>query len=313
MSEKVDTSGGPYFDLQVNGYAGVDFNGDEWTDAELLACCDRLRADGNTGILATVITDSLDVMCRRLNRIVAARKAHDEVASLVHGIHIEGPFLNETPGYIGAHPQRAACSANLDGMKRLLEAAGGLTCIVTLAPERDPDFTVTRYLAEHKITVAAGHCNPTLEQLDEAIDAGLRMFTHVGNGCPLDQHRHDNIVQRVLSRADDLWLGFIADGVHVPYFALGNYLRCAGLDRCFVVTDAISAAGQGVGTFQLGGQTVVVDESLATWAEDRSHLMGSAGTMPRTSRNLSTELGLDSSAVRKLTWTNPRRAIGLAE
>ena len=78
-------------------------------------------------------------------------------------------------------------------------------------------------LADQGICVAGGHCNPTLDQLDAAIDAGLSAFTHLGNGCPKGQDRHDNIIQRVLSRSDKLWVCFIADGVHVPWSALGNY------------------------------------------------------------------------------------------
>ena len=42
------------------------------------------------------------------------------------------------------------------------------------------------------------------------MDAGLTMFTHLGNGCPLQMHRHDNIIQRVLSVSSQLWIGFIA-------------------------------------------------------------------------------------------------------
>ena len=156
----------------------------------------------------------------------------------------------------------------------------------------------------------AGHCDPNLDQLKAAIDAGLTMFTHLGNGCPLQLHRHDNIIQRALSLSSQLWIGFIADGVHVPFVALGNYLRAAGYDRCFVVTDAISAAGLGPGEFQLGDQTVVVDDQLATWSPDRSHLMGSAGTMPRSAENLRRALGLDESRVEQLTSRNPRWAIG---
>jgi N-acetylglucosamine-6-phosphate deacetylase len=135
------------------------------------------------------------------------------------------------------------------------------------------------------------------------------MFTHLGNGCPLQLHRHDNVIQRVLSMSQSLWIGFIADGVHVPFTALGNYLRTATIDRCFVVSDAISAAGLGPGEFKLGDQSVVVDEHLATWSADRSHLMGSAGTMDRAAMNLRTSLGLSENDVQQLTWLNPHNAI----
>ncbi len=301
----------PYFDLQVNGYAGVDFNGDAIIDDELVRVCERLRAEGVEGILATVITDQLDLMCQRIGKIAQLRSQIPEVAEMIRGFHIEGPFLNEQPGYIGAHPLAAACPADIEKTKRLLDAADGATRIVTLAPERDPQLSVTRFLADQEVVVSAGHCDPTLDELRAAIDAGLTMFTHLGNACPLNLHRHDNIVQRVLSLAKQLWIGFIADDVHVPFVALGNYLRCAGYDRCFIVTDAISAAGLGPGEFQLGDQLVVVDEQLATWAPDRSHLMGSAGTMPRSAENLRQKLGLSDSIIEQLTFQNPKQAIGM--
>lgn len=305
---KMKTESG-FFDLQVNGFAGADFNGDD-LDAELLgATCERLHNDGVAGILATVITDSLEAMSRRLARIVELRNADENVAAMIRGFHIEGPFLNEQPGYIGAHPVEHAQPANLDAMNRLLDAAGGLVRIVTLAPERDPDFAVTRSLSKAGVCVSAGHCDPDLDTLRAAIDAGLTMFTHLGNACPLMLHRHDNIIQRVLSLSEHLWIGLIADGVHVPFATLKNFIRLIGTDRCFVVSDAISAAGLGPGTFTLGNQTVVVDESLATWSEDRSHLMGSAGTMVRSAENLKQSLGFDSEVVDLLTSTNPQRAI----
>ncbi len=299
-----------FFDLQVNGYAGVDFNSLETTPEDISRACERLRQDGVEAILATVITDELDAMCAKLRRLSEAIERDEAVAGMIHGFHMEGPFLNEQPGYIGAHPVEAACPADMVKMSRLLEAAAGRTRIVTLAPERDPGLHVTRMLADQRIVVSAGHCNPSRDMLYEAIDAGLSMFTHLGNGCPLQLHRHDNIIQRVLSLRDHLWIGLIADGVHIPWFALGNYLRSAGLDRCFVVTDAISAAGLGPGRYRLGGQQVVVDRSLATWAPDRSHLMGSAGTMVNSAEQLRRQLGLDDQQVAKLTDTNPRAALG---
>ncbi|MCA9214206.1 MAG: N-acetylglucosamine-6-phosphate deacetylase [Planctomycetales bacterium] len=300
-----------FVDLQVNGYGGIDFNSDNVTADDFRVACSSLVKDGIECVLATIITDSLPAMERRLSAIVHARDADGDVRRVLTGIHIEGPFLNETAGYIGAHPHEHALPASDDAMQRLLDAAGGLTRIVTLAPERDEKQRVTRKLSDSGIVVSAGHCNPTLDELDAAIDAGLSMFTHLGNGCPLQQHRHDNIVQRVLSRSSNLMIGFIADGVHVPLFALQNYIKCAGFDRCFVVTDAISAAGQGPGEYQLAGQTVVVDEQLATWTADKSHLVGSASTMPHLVANLQS-MQFDSIQIEALTRTNPLKAIGQA-
>jgi N-acetylglucosamine-6-phosphate deacetylase len=301
-----------YIDLQVNGYADVDFNADELSAERAAAVCRRLRDDGVEHILATVITADLDVMCRRLANIVRIREADSVIAGMIQGIHIEGPFLNETAGFIGTHPRAAARPAEVNAMQRLLDAAGGLTRIVTLAPERDPGSRVTKLLSQQNIRVSAGHCDATLDELRASIDAGLSLFTHLGNGCPALLPRHDNIIQRVLSQAEHLHIGFIADGVHVPFFALENYLECCGFDRAFVVTDAIRGAGQGPGEYSIGDQRVVVDENLATWSADRTHLMGSAGTMRRSEENLRVALGLSEQEIKTLLCDNPRKILGLS-
>jgi N-acetylglucosamine-6-phosphate deacetylase len=136
------------------------------------------------------------------------------------------------------------------------------------------------------------------------------MFTHLGNGCPAEMPRHDNIIQRVLSIADQLRIGFIADGVHIPLFALKNYLTLAGLSNCFVVSDAMSAAGLGPGIYRLGRNEVAVGEDSAARSPDGSHLMGSAVTMMRSAALLS-QIGFSSQQVRELTSVNPAKAIGL--
>jgi N-acetylglucosamine-6-phosphate deacetylase len=300
-----------YVDLQVNGYADIDFNADELSAERVAVVCQQLREEEVVGILATVITANLDAMCRRLANICRVRDADSAIAAMIWGIHIEGPFLNEQPGYIGAHPAEAAKPADVDSMKRLLDAAGGLTRIVTLAPECDANSRVTKYLADLGIRISAGHCNPSLDELRASIDAGLSLFTHLGNGCPGMLPRHDNIIQRALSLSDHLMFGFIADGVHVPFVALCNYLKCCGIDRAFVVTDAICGAGLGPGEYTIGDQRVVVDENLATWSADHSHLMGSAGTMRRSEENLRRNLGLGDQDIGQLLVENPRRILGL--
>jgi len=299
-----------FVDLQVNGYAEVDFNADRLVTEDVAAVCRRLQDDGVAGILATVITADMDAMCRRLANIHRACDADESISDVIWGIHIEGPFLNEQPGYIGAHPAVHARPADVESMKRLLEAAGGMTRYVTLAPERDEGCHVTRYLAEQEIRVSAGHCNSSLDDLWRAIDAGLSLFTHLGNGCPAMLPRHDNIIQRALSLSDQLYIGFIADGVHVPFPALKNYLRCCGCERAFVVTDAIRGAGLGPGEYTVGDQRVLIDENLATWSADRSHLVGSAGTMPRSAENLENALGLDERQIQLLMVENPQLIAG---
>ncbi len=300
----------PYFDLQVNGYGGIDFNQDDLSAGDLHRACEALANDGVEGILATIITESLEKMSARLRRIVELRKQDPLIQRMIVGLHVEGPFINELDGYRGAHPADAVRPASIDDMQRLVDAGGGLVRLVTLAPERDAGFKVTRWLADRAIVVAAGHCNPQLAELRAAIDAGLSMFTHLGNGCPMQMHRHDNIVQRVLSVADRLWITFIADGAHIPLFALSNYLRHVGPERAIIVTDAIAPAGLGPGEYTLGRWRLKIGDDLVARSPDGSHLVGAAMSMPQVTNNLR-EIGLDETTIDRLTNVNPRRAMNL--
>lgn len=298
-------------DLQVNGYAGTDFNGDSLTAEALHHACVCLLEDGCDQILATFITDQIPTLERRISTLVKLREEDSLAKQVIAGIHIEGPFTNPEKGYVGAHPPAAVKPANLEDAKRLLDAAGGLTKIVTLAPEKDERFHVTEFLSNNGVTVSAGHCNPSLEVLRAATEHGLTMFTHVGNGCPMQMHRHDNIIQRALALRDQLWLCFIPDGVHIEFFALQNYLRCAGLEKTIFVTDAISAARLGPGRFTLAGWDILIGEDLVARSPDGSHFVGSTVTIPRILSNGQQNLGLSKADLKLLLDTNPRKAVGL--
>jgi len=297
------------FDIQVNGYCGADFCSGKLTIQQCHRACEELASDGVDGILATVITDTVDALCGKLSKLAAFREADPVIARMIAGFHIEGPFLNLN--CVGAHPPECVRPANVDDMQRLLDAAQGHTRLVTLAPENDPGLATTRFLASQGIAVSAGHCDPTLDELREAIDAGLSMVTHLGNGCAMNLPRHDNIIQRALSLSDRLWVCYIPDGVHIPFFALKNYLAVSGVERSIMVTDTIVAAKMGPGVFELSGGTVEVDEHGVARRPGARMLAGSTVTMPQIRENLANHLGLSTEAIVRLIDRNPRQAVGL--
>ena len=245
------------------------------------------------------------------------RSADDEtVADTVAGVHVEGPFIGAERGFVGAHPPEHTCDASPGAAERLLEAGRGHVRMVTLAPERDPGYATTSFLAARGILVAAGHCDPSLECLREACAAGLSCFTHLGNGCPHLLPRHDNVIQRVLACDELPFVTLVADGVHLPTFLLRTILRVLGPRRAIVVSDATAAAGMGPGSFRLGGREVVVGEDGAAWSADRTHLCGSTATASVMRRVLSapfpTGVGLDDDAIDRLLALNPRHALDAA-
>mgnify|MGYP003662817859 CR=1 FL=1 len=298
-----------FVDLQVNGYAGLDFNSDQYDDQLVIDICQRLKGEGVDTILATVITAPMETMLARISRIADLIEQHPDVRATIGGIHVEGPFISPDPGYVGAHPPTAVRAANDSDTKKLLDAGRGHVRLVTLAPEMDAGAQVTRTLTDQNIVVAAGHSGATLDQLNESIDAGLKLFTHLGNGCPHMQPRHDNIVQRVLSVTDRIAVTFIADGHHVPPFALKNYFRAMPDENIIIITDAISAAGLGPGTYRFAHQTVEVDEDRSAWAPGREHYAGCATTMPQMVDVLESKLGIPPETSLRWMRDNPARLL----
>jgi len=297
------------FDLQVNGYAGADFSAADLSLEDCRRACTALATDGVDAILATLITDSIDALVAALKRLRSYRDADVQIQRMIGGFHIEGPFLNPEPGYAGAHATRWIRPAQPDVMTRLLDAGDGLVRLVTLAPEQDPACRTIDLLVRHGVTVSAGHTDATLPELRRAIDAGLSMITHLGNGCPVLLPRHDNIIQRMLAVADQVRVCLIPDGIHVPFFALRNYLEFVGIERCIMVTDAISAARLGPGLHRLGGEPVEVDASGAARRPGAANLAGSTLTMPRLRDHLASELGLGEQDIARVVDINPRAAL----
>ena len=299
-------------DLQLNGFRGLDFAATDLDPRALAAACAAFRAAGGGQFLATLITDSLAALEEKSARLALCIDSDPQVKETVAGIHIEGPFIREERGFVGAHPPEHTRDASPSLMERILAAGQGHVRMVTLAPERDPGLRTIALLASRGILVAAGHCDPSLGLLHEACAAGLQAFTHLGNGCPHLLPRHDNIIHRVLASEALRWVTLIADGVHLPPFLLGIILKVLGPDRAIVVSDATAAAGMGPGTFRLGAQGVVVGEDGAAWSEDHTHLVGSTATIQRLKGVLAEAVGLDDAMMHRLLAVNPRRALEVA-
>jgi N-acetylglucosamine-6-phosphate deacetylase len=163
--------------------------------------------------------------------------------------------------------------------------------------------------AEREIIVAAGHTNASLTQLEGCIEAGLALFTHLGNGCPRLMDRHDNIIYRALRFRDQLTYSLIADGFHVPQVLFENLLDWVPIANLLVVSDAISAAGLGPGTYQLGERTVTIGADKAARDPSGEHFVGAASSMHDADHWLTHTLQLDAATRNKLLHANPARLL----
>jgi N-acetylglucosamine-6-phosphate deacetylase len=293
-----------YFDLQVNGAFGVDFNSDHLSADDFELACNQLAATGVEGFLPTIITDSIERMTSRIDKIVRIVEDRPDLRRIVRGIHVEGPFLSTQSGFFGTHPREHLKFANTEDARAILDAGRGFVRLVTLAPEQDPDCSLIKLLRTQNVLVFAGHTDASFDQLRRAINAGLSGFTHLGNGCVHQVDRQDNIMQRVLALRGQLYVSLIADGIHVPLWLLRSWLDILGDERCIIVSDSMSAAGMPPGEYSIGNQSIVVDSSRRTRHRDHGYLSGSASTLADMDNRLAGAKMISASTHEKIFITN---------
>lgn len=263
------------FDLQINGFGGVDFqSGTPDVDA-LLRACRGLNQNGCTRFLLTIVTDEWRRMLDRLKRFRELRGDSKELQRAIVGWHIEGPFLSDKPGFSGAHDASVMVDPAPERIRELREAAGNDLVLLTLAPERLDGIAAISLAVSLGMKVSLGHTDAQHKRLLQAIKAGAVGFTHLANGCPRELDRHDNILWRVFE-TKGLKISLIPDAVHVspPLFRLIH--RMFAPDEIYYTTDAMAAAGAPPGRYSLGKLSIEVGEDRIVRKPGSALFAGSA-------------------------------------
>ncbi|MBL9188613.1 MAG: N-acetylglucosamine-6-phosphate deacetylase [Opitutaceae bacterium] len=299
-----------WFDFQVNGFGGVDFQAPHVSLHELEHAVGVLRRHGVAAILLTLITDTIDEHCRRLEQFEKHRAASPACARMIAGYHIEGPWLSPEPGYRGAHPAEPMHAPSIAEFERLQTAAGGHIRLITLAPEWPGSAECIAAIVSAGVQVSLGHTNASEADIDAAIRAGARFATHVGNGTPLTLHRHDNIIQRLLAR-DELTACLIPDGVHLPPFTLRNFFRAKPPGKVLFTTDAMAGAGMGPGRYAIGRFSLEIGADGIARQPGGGGFAGSTLTPDEGVRRTAAYLGLAADESAHLWSTAAARAFGV--
>ena len=261
-----------FLDLQVNGFAGVDFLDADRAGYERAA--EALLVTGVTAFLPTFITAPEPHLIGALHEVPVG----SDGAARILGVHLEGPFLS--PARLGVHPAEARRDPDVDYLGRLLDA--GPVRLVTLAPELPGAHALVELLLRREIVISCGHSDATAEQADAVFDLGARTVTHLFNAMGPFHHRDPGIAGAALARRDVV-VQVILDGVHIaPVTAQLVWRAAAG--RVALVTDAMAGAGLGDGTYRLGGLEVRVGDGITQGPGGA--LAGSTLTMIEAVRNL---------------------------
>lgn len=272
-------------DLQVNGFAGVDFN-----DADLTAqafdhaCAAMLRA-GVTTFLPTLITATREELGARfaaLDRAVAGSRLG---RAMVPGYHLEGPFLNPAPGFRGCHPHEAMTAPDAAFVERLARDLTRPILLVTFAPELPGGLDFVRAMRAAGRLVALGHSDVDFATARAAATAGASLSTHLGNGLAPSLPKLANPIFAQLAE-DRLSACFIADGAHLPREALGVMIRAKGIARSILVTDATAGAAATPADYRLGALAIRRGADGSVRDPATGGLAGSALTLDQAMRNV---------------------------
>ena len=293
-----------FVDLQVNGFAGIDFNSAALRAEDVHRACAAIRATGVTRFLPTLITSALEPFAYLARTIV------DTDDPAIAGIHLEGPYISPEDGPRGAHPRAHVIAASRDDFARRQEAARGRIVLVTIAPEAPGALPLIEDLAAGGVRVAIGHSAATPEQIRDAVHAGATLSTHLGNGCAATLPRHPNIIWEQLA-SDDLHASFIVDGHHLPAATVKAMVRAKSPARTILVTDAMAAAACGPGTYRIGDVFVDVASDRRVSLSGTPYLAGSALTMPEAIGNAVRFTGLRLEDVLPMATTTPAAYIGM--
>ena len=272
-------------DLQVNGFAGIDFNSGAVTAAQMDHALEAVLATGVTLCLPTLITAhpaELETRIRSLDGAVAASRLGPVMCP---GYHLEGPFLNPAPGYAGCHPPQAMTVADPALLARLQEDLSRPVLMVTVAPEIAGVIALTGALAGQGCVVALGHSAADFDTTAMAADAGATLSTHLGNGVAQQVHKFANPIFAQLAE-DRLWASFIADGIHLPPVVLKSLLRAKGIARSILVTDAVAGAAAPPGRYGFAGMGIERKADGSVRQEGTALLAGSALCLDQAVRNV---------------------------
>lgn len=303
-----------FVDLQVNGFAGVDYNSPaSLTDEGVEEIARSIRAMFSTGVtrfFPTVITGSPEDMLGALKNLARAREALSKGSAAegpaMEAFHVEGPHISQYDGPRGAHPARWIRPPNLEEFRRWQDAAQGNLRLVTLSPEWPGSAAYIEQLAREGVVTSIGHTRATREQIGDAVRAGATLSTHLGNGADAVLPRHPNYIWEQLAE-DRLAASFIVDGHHLPDSFLRVALRAKGIERSLLVTDAVMPALCAPGNYRLGEVEVELKDDQRVVLRGGTRLAGSSLRMDAAISNVMRLAGVSLTEAIAMATVNPAR------
>ncbi len=297
-------------DIQINGYMGVDFTGEDLTMEGVRKAIEELWKEGVTTILPTLTTNPHERLHKNF-AILSNALDDPEIGASIPGFHLEGPYISPVKGFRGAHLEKYVRQPDWEEFMEYQNAANNGIKLVAVAPEVEGAIPFIRRCVDNDIKVTLAHHNGSAEEIKEAADAGASVSNHLGNGCANMIHRHNNPLWPQLAE-DRLTPSIIADGSHLTPEEVQTFYKVKGPDNLILVSDAVSLAGLPPGEYKRGERDVVLTEEVVQYPAENV-LAGAASPLSSCVANMLkfTRCGLKEAI--RMASTNPARQFNLDE
>lgn len=234
-----------------HGCFGIDFS--TCSSDEILFLAKKLLTHGIGGFFPTLVTDSVENIKRQIEQIKIAKSQQAEEMATILGIHLEGIFIN--PEKKGIHNEKLFLKPTVENYKLIED---DLIKIVTLAPELDENFELSRYLTLKGVKVQAGHCvGADLSKCQGA--------THLFNAMQGITHRGQSTALSALIN-DKIYTEIIADGIHLSENILELVFKTKPQEKIILVSDSLPLTKSNWKEMNFAGEKIFYDGQKATSA-----------------------------------------------
>jgi len=299
-----------FVDIQINGYAGLDYSNPELDGGHIASIVGALAAKGTFYHCPTIITSPRTTIVNNCATIARAASDDRRIGKALCGIHIEGPFISSEDGPRGAHDPQFIRAPDYDEFHAWQDAARGMIKIVTLAPELPGALRFIERITQDGVVASIGHSAASPDIIQDAVKAGARLSTHLGNGSHGMVPRLKNYLWEQLA-SDELSASIIADGFHLPDAVLKVMARAKGLSRLILISDVAHLAGSPPGIQRWGSMQVEVHPDGHLGLAGTQFLAGAGHLLDRDLAQFVRATGVPVPQAVSLCTDNPRKLLGL--